>query len=169
MKQPIVVVMGVSGSGKSWLAEKLAAVTGWIFAEGDDYHSEANKAKMHAGIPLTDQDREPWLNTLHDLLQGWHQQGHSGILSCSALKRAYREILSANLPEVRFLWLDPPRKVLEERLAQRTGHFMSPDLLNSQLATLEPPTGESNTLHLDGTNSLDESIQIVQEWLEEQE
>ena len=90
----ILIVMGVSGSGKTTLAKTLAKLTGWQFAEGDDYHSEANRQKMHSGIPLTDEDRAPWLATLHELILQWHQRGENGILTCSALKQAYRETLT---------------------------------------------------------------------------
>jgi gluconokinase len=159
----IVIVMGVSGSGKSYLAGKLAEATGWQFAEGDDYHSDANKAKMSAGIPLTDADRGPWLDTLHDLMAAWHAQGESGIHTCSALKEAYRERLTAGLPEVRFVWLDPPRSVLAERMAHRPGHFMPPALLDSQLATLEPP---KEVLRLDGSEPIEQAIQTILTWLE---
>jgi gluconokinase len=159
----IVIVMGVSGSGKSYLAGELAEATGWTFAEGDDYHSAANKAKMAAGIPLTDADRDPWLDTLHEVLAGWHVQGLSGILTCSALKETYREHLTAGLPEARFVWLNPPRAVLAERMAHRPGHFMSPALLDSQLATLEPPTG---VLRLDGSEPIQEAIKTILKWLQ---
>lgn len=158
----IVIVMGVSGSGKSFLAGKLAQSTGWVFAEGDDYHSDSSKAHMAAGVPLTDADRAPWLATLHDLLAGWYRQGINGILTCSALKSAYREQLTAAIPNVRFVWLDPSRKVLEERLAHRQGHYMSPALLDSQIATLQPP---SNALHLDGTEPISQAIQTILTWL----
>src|SRR5882762_3802264 len=154
--------MGVSGSGKSYLAERLAEATGWAFAEGDDYHSDANRAKMAAGIPLTDADRGPWLDTLHDVLAGWHRRGESGILTCSALKATYREHLTAGLPEVQFVWLDPPRAVLAERMAHRPGHYMPPALLDSQLATLEPPSG---VLRLDGSEAVDEAINQVMDFL----
>jgi len=158
----IVIVMGVSGSGKSYLAGKLAEATGWAFAEGDDYHSAANKAKMAAGIPLTDADRGPWLDTLHGVLAGWHAGGQSGILTCSALKETYREHLTAGLPEARLVWLDPPRSVLAERMAHRPGHFMPPALLDSQLATLEPPSG---VLRLDGSEPIEQAIQTILRWL----
>src|SRR5271156_6808675 len=157
--------MGVSGSGKSYLANKLAEATGWEFAEGDDYHSDANKAKMAAGIPLTDADRGPWLDTLHEILANWHRQGKAGILTCSALKVTYREHLTADLPEARFIWLDPPRSVLADRMAHRPGHFMPPALLDSQLATLQPPSGAANTLRLDGSEPILQAIQKIVSWL----
>ena len=157
--------MGVSGSGKSYMAGKLAEATGWAFAEGDDYHSDANKAKMAAGIPLTDTDRGPWLDTLHEVLANWQRKGQSGILTCSALKETYREHLTAGLPEARFLWLDPPRSVLADRMAHRPGHFMPPALLDSQLATLQPPVGAPNTLRLDGSEPAEEAIPGILAWL----
>ena len=161
----IVIVMGVSGSGKSYLANKLAEATGWAFAEGDDYHSDANKTKMAATIPLTDEDRAPWLDSLHQVLAGWHARGESGILTCSALKESYREILKAGLPEARFVWLDPPQELLAERMAHRPGHFMPPALLDSQLATLEAPVDEPDTLRVDGLEPIDQAIQRILAWL----
>jgi gluconokinase len=154
----IAIVMGVSGSGKSYLAEKLAKATGWPFAEGDDYHSAANKAKMEAKIPLTDEDRAPWLAALHEVMLNWHQSGQPGILTCSALKVSYRAQLTQGLPEIRFIWLDPPRAILEERTAHRRGHFMPAALLDSQLATLEPPVAGERFLRLDGTESVEQEI-----------
>src|SRR5271168_4803722 len=91
----IVILMGVTGTGKTTIGTLLSQRTGWQYAEGDNYHSEANKAKMHAGIPLTDEDRAPWLAVLHELLHGWYQKGESGILACSALKQSYRDTLIA--------------------------------------------------------------------------
>jgi gluconokinase len=161
----IVIVMGVSGSGKSYLAARLAAATGWPFAEADDYHSDANKARMHAGIPMTDADRAPWLDALHNVLLGWHLAGAPGILTCSALKATYRERLSDGLPEARFIWLDPPHEVLVGRMANRRDHFMPPALLDSQLATLEPPAGDPHVLRLDGFEPIDEAIRRILAWL----
>lgn len=165
MQAVIVIVMGVSGSGKSYLASRLAAATGWPFAEGDDYHSAANKAKMAAGIPLTDADRAPWLDTLHEVMLGWQRDGISGILTCSALKAEYRQHLTAGLPNARFVWLDPPRSILADRMAHRPGHYMPPSLLDSQIATLEPPTESPNTLRLDGAHPVEDEIKLILNWL----
>ena len=160
----IVVLMGVSGSGKSTLAEALVARTGWVFAEGDDYHSEANRAKMKAGIALTDEDRLPWLDALHAVLEGWRRDGISGILTCSALKQRYRARLMGGIDGARLVWLDPDRATLEFRMAHRTGHYMNPNLLDSQIATLEPPMGEE-VLHLAGGESAEKAADRVLSWL----
>jgi gluconokinase len=137
----IAILMGVAGSGKSTIAQALVSLTGWQFAEGDDYHSEANRRKMHSGIPLTDEDRIPWLNSLHDVLTGWHRSGASGVLTCSALKQSYRDLLVKDLPagSYKFVLLDAPTSVLALRMNSRPGHFMNPGLLQSQLETLEMP------------------------------
>jgi len=137
----IVVLMGVSGSGKTTIGSLLAQRTGTIFADADDYHSQANKDKMHAGIPLNDEDREPWLETLNGLLRGWYQSGEGGVLACSALKEKYRQTLERGVPAnaMTFVWLDPSKELLTERLAARHHSYMNPTLLDSQIATLEPP------------------------------
>ncbi len=138
----IAVLMGVTASGKTTIGTLLASREGWEYAEGDDYHSKENVAKMHAGIPLTDADREPWLRALHQVLLGWHNSGKSGVLACSALKQSYRDVLAEGIPadEIRFVLLEAPKAVLIERLHHRPGHFMNPSLLDSQLATLEIPS-----------------------------
>lgn len=137
----IAILMGVTGSGKTTVAEALMHRTGWRFAEGDDYHPAANKAKMHAGQELTDEDRAPWLAALHGVLERWVREGTKGVMTCSALKESYRRALVDGLPEgaARFVLLEVPRSELEERLERRTGHFMNPALLDSQLQTLEVP------------------------------
>jgi gluconokinase len=137
----IVVLMGVSGSGKTTIGTLLAERSGIIFADADDYHPAANKAKMAAGQPLNDEDRQPWLETLNDVLRGWHETGKGGVLACSALKERYRVTLASGMPEgtVSFVLLDGSPELLAERLAQRQHEYMNPKLLASQLATLEKP------------------------------
>lgn len=146
----IVILMGVTGSGKSTIAGEIVSLTGWKFAEGDDYHSEANRQKMHSGIPLTDADRAPWLESLHQVLAGWWRNGDSGVMTCSALKQAYRDALVRDLPAgaCHFVLLEVPKDILQDRMAHRPGHFMNPALLESQLETLELP---ADALHVDAT------------------
>jgi gluconokinase len=130
-----VVVMGVSGSGKTTVAELLSQRLGWPLAEADDFHPEANKKKMAAGIPLTDEDRRPWLIALRDWID---QSPGSTVITCSALKRSYRDLMRTAKADVEFLHLDGDREVIRRRMARRRGHFMPTSLLDSQLATLEP-------------------------------
>jgi len=137
----IVVLMGVSGSGKTTIGTLLAERMGTVFADADDYHPAANKAKMAAGHPLNDEDRQPWLETLNGVMRGWFDSGKGGVLACSALKEKYRVTLAAGMPEgtVHFVLLDGAPELIAERLAKRTHEYMNPRLLASQLATLEPP------------------------------
>jgi len=137
----IVVLMGVSGSGKTTIGTLLAARLGTVFADADDYHPAANKAKMAAGHPLNDEDRQPWLETLNGLMRGWFESGKGGVLACSALKETYRATLAAQMPEgtVKFVLLDGSKELIEKRLGHRPGHFFNPKLLDSQLTTLEKP------------------------------
>ncbi|WEF25143.1 gluconokinase [Paracoccus sp. S3-43] len=133
-----IVVMGVSGSGKTTTGTALAALMGWPFVEGDSFHPEVNVRKMAEGIPLDDTDRAPWLQALADQIAASEARGESSVLGCSALKRAYRDILRGGAPRVRFLHIHGPQDLLAERLNHRAGHFFPPKLLESQLATLEP-------------------------------
>lgn len=135
----ILVVMGVSGSGKSTVAEAVARRLGWTFVDGDAFHTREHIAKMHAGHPLTDADRAPWLARIAAWIGERLAAGEPGVVVCSALRRRYREGLALGRPEVRFVYLDGDRALIERRLAERAGHFMPPALLDSQFATLEPP------------------------------
>ena len=135
----VIVIMGVTGSGKTTVGERLAADLGWEFLDADDFHPAANKAKMHAGIPLTDDDRWPWLGAVHDALARALAERRGAVLACSALKSSYRDALSNGLSSVRFVLLDGDRALLQARLANRPGHFMNPALLDSQIETLERP------------------------------
>ena len=140
---PRIVVMGPSGSGKSVVGEALAArLTAehprLRFIDSDDLHPAANVEKMRAGHPLDDSDRRPWLEALHAYVASEAAAGRSVVMTCSCLKRAYRETLTAGLPAVFFVQLEVPRAVLEERLRNRVGHYMPASLLGSQLDTLEP-------------------------------
>jgi gluconokinase len=137
----VVVLMGVTGTGKTTVGKALAARTGWPFADADDFHSAANRAKMHAGIPLTDEDREPWLHSLNQQIVTWLRDGGNGILACSALKGSYRSALTSGTASgsVRFVFLNGPPELIRLRMEARHGHYMPESLLPSQIDTLEPP------------------------------
>jgi gluconokinase len=136
--KPLVVVMGVAGVGKTTVAELLAQRLGLPEAEADDFHPAANIAKMSAGIPLDDTDREPWLRAIAGWLHDRGAAGAGGVVTCSALKYGYRELLRQGCAQTYFLHLDGGRRLVADRLAHRTGHFMPPSLLDSQYAVLEP-------------------------------
>jgi carbohydrate kinase (thermoresistant glucokinase family) len=144
----IAVVMGVSGSGKTTIGAALAHRLGWQFQEGDALHPPENVAKMRAGIPLDDEDRAPWLRAVAAKVDEWRERGEAGIITCSALKRKYRDVIIGKRPEVRLVHLTAPPSLITERLAGRRGHFMPASLLESQLATLEPPDPDENALTL---------------------
>ncbi|MDY0882795.1 gluconokinase [Dongia soli] len=145
----ILVVMGVSGSGKSTIARLLSKALGWEMREGDDLHPAANIEKMRHRIPLDDEDRRPWLAAIAQVIDTWRQEDQAGIITCSALKGSYRESLAAGRPEVCFIYLQGSKKLIQSRLAHRAGHFMPPELLDSQFADLEAPTGEERTVTVD--------------------
>lgn len=146
---PILVIMGISGSGKSTIAEELAGRLGWPFEEGDALHPDTNIAKMHAGIPLTDADRQPWLERVAAWIDGQRVKKQPGIITCSALKRAYRQIIIGDRPEVRLVYLRGGRDLVAEHLAGRHGHFMPAALLRSQIDTLEEPDPSEDPLTVD--------------------
>ena len=157
----VIIVMGVAGAGKTLVGSALARSIGWSFYDADDFHSPENVAKMHRGIGLTDTDRAPWLAALHDLIDRLIREGQNAVLACSALKEAYRETLTPNdapVGTVRFVYLDVPAAVLRERLKNRAHHYAPPELLDSQLATLEPPR---EAIRLDGTLPPDEIVRAA--------
>lgn len=143
---PQIVVMGVSGAGKTTVARGIASAMGWDFAEGDSFHPAANVAKMAGGTPLTDEDRWPWLHAIGAWLD--ERAGRSAVVTCSALKRAYRDWLRAGRPALRFCELDAGEEVIASRLAVRKGHYMPAALLPNQLATLEPLQPDEPGVHL---------------------
>lgn len=160
-----IIVMGVSGSGKSTLGEALATRLGLPYIEGDQLHSAASIARMAAGIPLEDEDRWPWLDRIGRSLADAALSGRGAVASCSALRRVYRDRLRAATGQhLRFVMIDLPRDVLERRMIERTGHYMPPALLDSQLRTLEPPVGETDVLIVDGRPVLAEMVEAVCRW-----
>ncbi len=133
----VIVVMGVSGSGKSTVAKGIATTMGWKFAEGDEFHPKANVEKMASGQPLTDEDRWPWLRLIGDWISERVSHGQSAVVACSALRRAYRDLLREGRPQVRFCHVNADTEVIEERMENREGHYMPASLLASQIAALE--------------------------------
>jgi gluconokinase len=152
-----LVLMGVSGSGKSTIADKLAARLGWRFEDGDKFHPPGNVAKMSAGHPLTDDDRWPWLQAIADEIDRICKAGQRAVIACSALKRAYRSILVHGRDDVRIVFLSGTQKLIADRLAARKGHFMPPGLLTSQFGTLEPPEPSERPI----TVSIDASVETI--------
>jgi gluconokinase len=145
----IVVVMGVSGSGKSTVAALLAAALGCQFQEGDDLHPPENVEKMRGGTPLTDADRMPWLRKIVEEIDGWRARGECGVLTCSALKRSYRDIIIGDRHAVMLVYLKGSRDLIHRRIAARHEHFMPIALLDSQFATLEEPTPDEHPIIVD--------------------
>jgi gluconokinase len=144
----IIIVMGVSGSGKTTVGRLLAGRLGWPFYDGDDFHPVANVAKMSAGLPLTDADRAGWLSALADLLRSRIAEGGSAVLACSALKQSYRRQLSVDSIQVRFVFLKGDYDLILERMKARPGHYMKADMLASQFAALEEPGDEAATISI---------------------
>jgi gluconokinase len=147
----IVVVMGVSASGKSTVGRLLAEARGATYLDGDDFHPPANVARMRAGQALTDADRQGWLAALSERLAQAGACGEGVVLSCSALKRSYRDVLRQGAPRLKLVYLHGSRELLAARIAARTDHYMPPSLLDSQLATLEPPQPDEAALAFDVT------------------
>ena len=152
-----LVVMGVSGSGKSTIADALAARLGWRYEDGDKFHPASNVAKMAAGHPLTDEDRWPWLQAIADEIDRTCNADEQAVIACSALKRAYREILVHGRRDVRIVFLKGTQQLIAGRLAARKGHFMPAGLLTSQFKTLEPPAASEHPLIV----SIDASVEAI--------
>jgi gluconokinase len=140
----VIVVMGVASSGKTSLGERLAEKLGWPFRDADSFHPPANVAKMSGGIPLTDEDRKPWLAAIAAWIDELRASGGNGIVTCSALRRAYRDVIVGTRPDVALVYLKGSRELIGQRMAARQHHFMPPALLDSQFATLEEPGADEN-------------------------
>ncbi|XP_059118804.1 probable gluconokinase isoform X1 [Peromyscus eremicus] len=184
MEAPLVLlVMGVSGCGKSTVGALLASKLGWKFYDADDYHSEENRMKMGKGVPLSDQDRIPWLCSLHDILLRDVASGHHVVLACSALKKMYRDILIHGRNDVPLesdesakeklagkqllvVYLCGSFEIISRRLFQRKGHFMPPELLQSQFSILEPPSAPENFIQVSVDRSLSEIADAIMEELQ---
>ncbi|MDB5818999.1 MAG: hypothetical protein JWQ11_2639 [Rhizobacter sp.] len=157
----VLVVMGVSGSGKSRVGTLLAARLGWPFMEGDRLHPTANVEKMHAGYPLTDADRLPWLCRIADWIAARIDAAENGVVTCSALKRTYRRVLDRRGRGVVFVFLDGSPALIAKRLAARQGHFMPASLLDSQLETLEAPTPDEPAIRVDAGSPPDVLVETI--------
>ena len=153
----IVVMAGVSGSGKSTVGALLAGRLGWAFADGDSFHPAASVAKMAAGIPLTDDDRWPWLKAIAAEIDRACTAGERVVIGCSALRRVYRDELVHGRDDIRLVYLEGTQALIADRLGQRKGHFMPPGLLASQFQTLEPPTPDERAV----TVSIDAQVEVI--------
>jgi gluconokinase len=147
-KPPVLLVTGVSGSGKTTIGSLLAGRLGWDYAEADSFHPAANIEKMAAGHPLTDEDRWPWLDAIGAWIDATGAKGRPGVVTSSALKRVYRDRLRAGRPQVRLIYLDADRDVVARRLTARNGHFFPPALLDTQFADLEPPSDDEHPVRI---------------------
>ncbi len=168
-KPVIAVVMGVSGSGKTTVSALLAAALGCQFQEGDELHPSENVEKMRSGTPLTDADRLPWLRKIGEEVDSWRARGESGVLTCSALKRPYRDIIIGSRPDVTLVYLKGPYDLIRRRMAARHEHFMPVALLDSQFATLQEPTPDEHPITVNvGGRPADIAIEIVRQLEERQ-
>jgi gluconokinase len=156
-----LVVMGVSSSGKSSIGQALADRLGWRFADGDDFHPKANIEKQRAGQPLTDEDRWPWLQAIADEIDRVTADGQRLVVACSALKRAYRDLLLHGRDDVRLVYLDGSRELIAERMAARKNHFMPPTLLDSQFKTLEVPGPIERPITVSIDNDIDGIVSAI--------
>ncbi len=162
MRPPrILILMGVSGAGKTTLGTRLAERLGWGYAEGDSYHPPANVEKMRTGTPLDDTDREPWLRAIADDIDRWRAAGQGMVVACSALKRAYRRLLIGDRDDVRLVRLRGDEALIRDRMENRRDHYMPASLLASQLATLEPPEDDERPIVVDVTDPPDVCVDQV--------
>jgi carbohydrate kinase (thermoresistant glucokinase family) len=165
----ILIVAGVSGSGKTTVGALVAGRLRWRFADADGFHPQANIDKMNSGTPLTDEDREPWLQAITDWMDERLSAGESGVITCSALKRVYRDRLLDGRPAATMIFLQVSRQTLAERLRTRPGHFFPEKLLDSQLATLEPPSANEDrvdTITSEGGTEQTAAAVIAAIWLD---
>ncbi len=157
----VILLMGVSGSGKTTIGCLLAGALGWEFHDADELHSAANRDKMHRGIPLTDADRAPWLSSVRALIDGCIARNANAVVACSALKQSYRKEIVADASKVRVVYLKGSPELIAQRLANRSGHFMPASLLPSQIAALEEPR-DALTVDISGTpQQIADSIRIA--------
>jgi gluconokinase len=156
-KPSALIVMGVSGSGKSTIGDALAKRLGWLYEDGDKFHPASNVAKMSAGQPLTDEDRWPWLRAIAGEIDRLSAAGQRSVIACSALRRVYRDILVHGRDDIRLVYLDGTQALIAERLSRRKGHFMPQRLLASQFNTLEPPTADERPV----TVSIDAPVKRI--------
>lgn len=154
----IVIVMGICGSGKTTVGRLLAARLGVPFVEGDDYHPPENVARMAAGHALTDADRWPWLRRLAEAMREWDVAGEDRVVSCSALRAAYRDLLREGAKDVRFIYLEGAVELVRDRMANRKGHFMPVALIESQIEALEDPNGEPGVIPVDVAGTPEEIV-----------
>lgn len=154
----VLIVMGVSGVGKTTIAEALAQKLGWPFQEGDALHPPSNVQKMHAGVPLTDEDRAPWLAAIKRWIDARVKAGEPGLVTCSALKRSYRDFLVDGRADVRILYLHSDEATIEARIDHRTGHFMPASLLETQLQTLEEPGPDEQPITVEVAGTVEATV-----------
>lgn len=154
----ILIIMGVSGSGKTTIGQRVAERLGYGFSDADDFHSAANKAKMAGGIPLNDDDRAPWLQTMRAAIEEWQRTSTGHVLACSALKEGYRLALGAGDPDRKFIYLKGSFELIQSRLEHRAGHFFNPALLQSQFDALEEPT---DAIIVDAARSVDDQADEI--------
>lgn len=157
----VIILMGVTGSGKTTIGRMLSEQLGWKYYDADDFHSAANIEKMHGGIPLNDEDRRPWLESLRELIRGSLERDENIVLACSALKESYRDLLVLD-DRVHLIYLKGDYELIRKRLSERHGHYMNPKLLDSQFETLEEPT---DALPVDVSSTPEEIVKIIRQGL----